>query len=95
MGAHIMSSSSQEAIVDPSLRPLPRQPMPPSRRRVGFALLGVGVTVFLVGAFVSFGEWLFAIGSTIMIAGAFVLGPFRYRWDKPDEMRKLYGQREV
>jgi hypothetical protein len=90
-----MNSPSSKAIVHPSFRPLDAERIPPARRRVGIALVALGATIFLIGGFVPLREWLFAAGSTIMVVGAFVVGPFHHRWKNTEDIRKLYGQREV
>ena len=81
------------AIIAPSFRPLPPgAPISRVRQRLGLALLVFGAAIFLVGMFVSFHDWLFAVGSTVMIAGAFVVGPYWLRRHTADDFRKLYRQ---
>ena len=83
---------SQDAIVDPSLRPHEPGKISPVKRRGGFALLAVGFVVVLVGCFVSFGQWLFIGGSSLIIASLFLLGGYRSRTpEEQEDIRKLYG----
>jgi len=68
MHARIVSSHG-EAIVAPSLRPPDPDATPPLKRRLGFALVALGTFALVVGAFVSFGQWLFLVGSVFMVVG--------------------------
>jgi hypothetical protein len=89
------NSSHDEAIVDPSLRPLEPGIISPIRRRLAFVLFALGFAVLIVGTFVAFGQWLLIAGSILIIVSLFLFGRFRRVSEKPDEIRKLYGQREI
>ena len=94
MRARIVSSHS-EAIVAPSLRPPDPDATPPLKRRLGFALLALGTFALVVGAFVSFGQWLFLVGSVSMVVGSILLRRSRHLSEKSDDRHKLYGQYKV
>lgn len=88
-----MKSPSHDAIVDPSLRPVEPGTTSAARRRTGFALLGVGMAVVLIGCFVSFGQWTFIAGSILIIVSLFLLRPYRSSpSEEQDDLRKLYGR---
>jgi len=58
-----------DRIVHPWFRPLDPDDTSPRRRPLGFVLLAVGVVLVLLGDFVPFGRWLFAVGSCLYNRG--------------------------
>ena len=87
-----MKSPSEDAIVDPSLRPLEPGKISAARRRTGFALLAVGFVVVLIGCFVPFDQLLFIVGSILIIVSLFLLRTYRSRAPEDQkDIRRLYG----
>jgi hypothetical protein len=84
----------RDRIVHPWFRPLDPDATSPRRRRLGFVLLAVGVVLVLLGDFVPFGRWLFAVGSCLMLLSMFLLGPYRFgAADHREDIRKLHGHK--
>ena len=89
-----MTRRSEDPIVYPGFRPLEPTATSPKRRRSGFVVLAVGIVLVLVGDFLLFGQWLFAIGASLMLLSMFLIGAFRFRAPKkPADIRKLYGNK--
>jgi len=87
-----MTPRPADRIVYPGFRPLDPDATSPKRRRSGVVVLAVGIVLVLVGDFVLFGQWTFAIGASLMLLSMFLIGPFRFRVPKePEDIRKLYG----
>jgi len=89
-----VKSPSQDAIVDPSLRPPEPGKISAVRRCIGFASLAVGFVLVLIGCFVPFGLWLwlFIPGGILMSTSPCLLGTHSSRASgEQEDGHKLYG----
>lgn len=83
-----MNSSHDKPIVDPSFRPLDLDKTPPTKCRVAFTLLALGLLLLVVGTFITFNLWITFPSTVLVIVGLFLAESCRTPGEAAD-IRKL------